>query len=141
MLGVIFYEQRSMATEIGLLEVPITKWSKIVSLLQTCQSICIVLLICVFSSLAEGADISTLQTALSLVREDMEKTKSEHDAQVKAITEQQRIVAERKRQLADESSQLEKMQKNAKKTWEEYLEAQHRYEKAQANLDAAWGKK
>ena len=111
------------------------------SLLRLYQSICIIFLICIFPNLANATDISTLQTALSLGRENMEKAKIEHDAKVKAVTEQQRIVAERKKQLADESSLLEKMQKDAKQAWEEYLNAQKQYEKTQADLDAAWGKK
>jgi chromosome segregation ATPase len=96
---------------------------------------------CIFSHLAVAADISTLQTALSLVRENMEKAKDKHDAKTKAVTQQQGIVAERKKQLADESRQLEQMQKETKQAWEEYLDAQKKYEKAQANLDSAWGKK
>lgn len=71
----------------------------------------------------------------------MEKAKDKHDAKAKAVTQQQGVVAERKKQLANESSQLDKMQKDTKQAWEEYLEAQKKYEKAQADLDAAWSKK
>ncbi len=67
------------------------------SLLRSYQSVCILSLICLFTPVAGAADISTLQTALSLVREDMEKAKNEHDAKVKAVAEQQRVVAERKK--------------------------------------------
>jgi len=42
--------------------------------------------------------------------------------------------------LTDESNQLDKMQKDTKRAWQQYLEAKQKYEKAQATLDAAWGK-
>lgn len=104
-------------------------------------SICIISLICIFSHLAEAKDISTLQTALTLAREDMEKAKDKHEANVQAANQQQRIIAERKKQLADESRQLDQMQKDTKRAWEQYLEAKQKYEKAQSTLNAAWGKK
>jgi len=82
-----------------------------------------------------------LQTALALAREGMEKAKDKHEADTQAVIQQQRIVAERKKQLADESKQLDKMQKDTKRDWEQYLEAKQKYEKAQSAFDAAWGKK
>ncbi len=111
------------------------------SLLRTHQSICIISLVCIFSHLAEAKDISTLQTALTLAREDMEKAKDKHEANAQAVTQQQRIVTERKKQLADESRQLDKMQKDTKRAFEQYLEAKQKYEKTQSILNAAWGKK
>lgn len=105
------------------------------------QSLCIISLICIFSNLAEAKDISTLQTALSLARENMEQAKSKHEADVQSVTQQKQIVEQRKKQLADESSRLDQMQKDAKQAWEQYLEAQRKYEKAQSNLDEAWGTK
>ena len=105
------------------------------------QAICIISLACIFSHLAEAKDINTLQTALALAREGMEKAKDKHEADAQAAIQQQRIVAERKKQLADESKQLDKMQKDTKRAWEQYLEAKQKYEKAQSTLDAAWGKK
>ncbi len=104
------------------------------------QAICLVFLVCFFSHLAEAMDISALQTALSLARENMEKAKDEHEANAKAVSKQQQIVEERKKQLTDESNQLDKMQKDTKRAWQQYLEAKQKYEKAQATLDAAWGK-
>ena len=110
------------------------------SLLRACQTICIISLVCIFSPLAEAKDISTLQTAVALAREDMDKVKNKHEADAQAVTQQQQVVAERKKQLAEENSQLGKMQKDTKQAWEQYIEAKKKYEKAQANLDAAWGK-
>ena len=111
------------------------------SFLRTCQSVLIFSIICIFSHLAEAEDISTLQTALTLALEDMEKAKGKHEANAQAVTQQQQVVAERKKQLADESSQLTKMQKDADLAWEQYLEARKKHEKAQSALNAAWGKK
>lgn len=108
---------------------------------KVCQSICIISLVCIFPHLAEAKDINTLQTALALAREGMEKAKDKHEADALAVTQQQRIVAERKKQLADESKQLDKMQKDTKRDWEQYLEAKQKYEKAQSAFDAAWGRK
>jgi hypothetical protein len=110
------------------------------SLLRVGQSVSIILL-CIFSHLAEAKDISTLQTALALAREDMEKAKDKHDASAQAVVQQQRIVAERKKQLADENRQLDKIQKDTKKAFEQYLKAKKKYEKTQSAFDAAWDKK
>lgn len=110
------------------------------SLLRSYQAICIISLVCVFSHLAEAKDISTLQTALELAREDMGKAKDKHEADVQAVTQQQHVIAERKKQLDDENNQLDKMQKETKQSWAQYLEAKQKFEKAQANLNAAWGK-
>lgn len=107
---------------------------------QSFSAICLILLAGVFPCSSRAADISTLQTALSLARDGMEKAKSQQDASAQAIAQQQKIVAQRKKQLDDESSRLNKMRQDAKQTQAQYLEAQQRYAKAQANLDAAWGK-
>lgn len=109
-------------------------------LLRAHQSVYIISLICIFSHLAEARDISTIQTALTLAREDMEKAKDKHEANVQAVIQQQRTIAERKKQLADESRQLDKMQKDVKQAWAQYLEARQKYEKAQSTFNAAWGK-
>jgi len=107
------------------------------------RSACIISLICacIFSNFAEAADISSLQTALMLARGDMEKAKNKHEANTQAIAQQKKIVAERQKQLADENKQLDKMQKDAKQDLDLYLEAKQKYEKAQSNFNAAWGKK
>ena len=89
---------------------------------------------------AEAKDLSTLQTALSLAHDDMEKAKNNHDTNAQAVAEQQRVVAEKKKQLAAETGQLGKMQQDTKQAWAQYIEAQRKYEKAHADLDAAWGK-
>ena len=105
------------------------------------QSFCIISLVCIFSSLAEAKDIGTLQTASSLARENMEQAKLNHETNVQAVTQQQQIVAQLKKRLAEESSRLDQMQKDTKQALEQYLEAQRKYEKAQSNLDEAWGTK
>ena len=110
------------------------------SLFRACQTICVISLVCIFSNLAEAKDISTLQTAVALAREDMDKAKNKHEVDAQAVTQQQQVVAERKKQLAEDNRQLDKMQKDTKQALEKYIEAKKKYEKAQANLDAAWGK-
>jgi hypothetical protein len=66
------------------------------SLLRACQAICIISLVCNFSHFAEAKDVSPLQTAVTLAREDMDKAKNEHEANAQAVTQQQQVVAERK---------------------------------------------
>ena len=110
------------------------------ALLRIHRSICLFSLICIFSNFAEAKDISTLQTALTLAREDMERAKDKHEASTRSVIQQQRIVADRKKQLADESRQLDKMQKDTKLAWEQYIAAKQKYEKARSTLNAAWGK-
>lgn len=110
------------------------------SLFRVYQAIFIISLVCIFSHLAEATDISTLQTALELARGDMDKAKDKHEADTKAVTQQQHVITEQKQQLADSNSQLDKMQKDTKQDWAQYLEAKQKFDKAQANLNAAWGK-
>ena len=109
--------------------------------LRRIQSFCIISLVCIFSNLAEAKDVTTLQTAASLARENMEQAKLNHETNVQAVTQQQQVVAQLKKRLAEENSLLDKMQKDTKQAQEQYLEAQRKYEKAQASLDEAWGAK
>lgn len=94
----------------------------------------------IFLPQVEAADISTLQTALALARDNMDQAKAKQDADLQAIAQQQKIVAARKKELADETARLEKMQKNAKQDEALFRETKVKYDKAQANLDAAWKK-
>ena len=110
-------------------------------LLRANQFICIISLVCIASSLVEAKDINTLQTALTLAREDMEKAKYKHESNAQAVTQQQQIIAERKKQLTDEIRQLDQMQKDMKQAWRQYLEAKQKYEKTQSTFNSAWGKK
>ena len=87
---------------------------------------------------AKAADVSTLQTALALAQENMERAKSKQDASLQAVAQQQKIIAARKKELADETARLEKMQKDARQDEAAVREAQQKVDKAQANLDAAW---
>lgn len=103
-------------------------------------AVCMIALMGVFSSLAEAADVSVLQTALSLARDEMDAAQRKHDASAQAVAQQQKIVARRKAQLAEENRRLEALQKDAKQGDAQYLEAKQKYDKAQANLDAAWRK-
>jgi len=95
----------------------------------------------VFAAPVEAKDLSLLQAAVTYAREDMEKAKTGHEANMQEATRQQRIVDERKKQLAEESKQLEKAKSNTSASQKRYLEAQKKYEKAQSALDDAWGKK
>ena len=108
--------------------------------LRSLLLICILMVPGVFPPFAEAADVSTLQTALALARENMEKAKTKQDADQQAIAQQQKIVAARKKELADETAKLEKMQKDSRQDEVQYREAMQKYSKAQANLDAAWKK-
>lgn len=103
-------------------------------------AVCMVALMGTFSSLAEAADVSVLQTALSLARDEMDVAQRKHDASAQAVAQQQKIVAQRKAQLTEENRRLEALQREAKQGDAQYLEAKQKYDKAQANLDAAWGK-
>jgi len=94
-----------------------------------------------FSPLVDAKDLSTLQSAVTYAREDMEKAKAAHEANNQEVVRQQQIVEERKKQLAEESKRLEKAKNNTIASQKQYLEAQKKYEKAQSALDDAWGKK
>ena len=71
----------------------------------------------------------------------MEQAKDKHEADVQAISQQQKIIAEHKKQLAEDNRQLGKLQTDTRQAWEQYLVAKKKYDKAQSTLDAAWGKK
>ena len=87
-----------------------------------------------------AADVSALQTALSIAQDDLDTAKARRETRNQAITQQQQIVAARKKDLETESAKLEKMQKDSRQEELQYQEALRRYQKAQANLDAAWKK-
>lgn len=95
----------------------------------------------VLSPSVNARDLSVLQTAVTYAREDMEKTKTAHEANSKEVVRQQQIVENLKKQLAEESKRLENAKNNTVASQKLYLEAQKKYEKAQSALDDAWGKK
>ena len=108
---------------------------------QIRQFVCMVLSIFIYFNMAEARDLSTLQSAVTYAREDVEMAKSKHEANERAVTQQKRIVDERKKQLAGESKRLDKAQQDVILSEKQYLEAQKKYQKAQSALDQAWNKK
>ena len=97
--------------------------------------------LCAIPHFAAAQEVSALQTALSLAKQDLDKAKENHETNTLAVSLQQKIVVEKKKQLEDESKILEKITKEAKLAHQLYLDAQKKYAKAQANLEAAWSNK
>ena len=62
--------------------------------------------------MADAKDLSTLQSAVTYARDDMEKAQAAHETNTQSVARQQQVVEERKKQLADESKKLEKMQQD-----------------------------
>lgn len=108
------------------------------SFLRIHQSIFIIAIVCISSHLAEARDITTLQTALALAQDDMEKAKNKHEASAQAFARQKLVVEEQKRQLAEGTKLLEKIQMDNKQASEQYIEAKQKYEKAQSTFKEAW---
>lgn len=90
-----------------------------------------VLLLLSTVSVAQAKDLSALQTAVEVSRDDMSSAKADYDADV------QRVEASKKN-LADAQKRLADAQAKARQSRKRYQEARARYDKAQTTLDNAW---
>lgn len=97
------------------------------------KTLCTVLLL--FGTFAAGnagsADLSALQTAVHLAREEMGSAKKERDADAR------RVSADEK-ELVRQKAQLEADRKKAARSSTRYLESKKKYEKAQQALEKMW---
>lgn len=111
------------------------------SVLRILQLVSIVFFALTGAQYAAAKDLSTLQSAVTYAREDMDKAQADHEASKLALAQQQKIVEERKKQLADETRKMEKMQKDTDRAWKQYQDAKQKFDREQAILDEAWRKK
>jgi predicted nucleic acid-binding Zn-ribbon protein len=81
--------------------------------------------------LAQAGDLSALQTAVEISRQEMEGAQADYNAAV------QRVAVSRKN-LEDAREKLAQSQKKADESQKRYQEAKSRYERAQTALDNAW---
>jgi Skp family chaperone for outer membrane proteins len=82
---------------------------------------------------APCADLSTLQTAVQLAKDEMEKAQKERDADA-------RRVAKGEKDLEELKSQLDADRKKASQSAARHAESRKKYDKAQAALDKGWRK-
>ena len=90
---------------------------------------------------ADFKDLSTLQTAATYARDNLDRTEARHRDDVREVQRQQQIVADKKKELDDQMRQLSEAQKNAEQSQQQYQAARKKYEKAQSELDAALNRK
>ena len=103
--------------------------------------VCIASAVIFLTAAGNVKDLSTLQSAVTYARDNMDKAKAAHQADVQEVERQQQIVADKKKELEEQTRQLNEAQKNTEQAWQQYLLAKEKYEKAQSALDAAWNKK
>jgi uncharacterized membrane protein len=91
-------------------------------------------------SVVTAADLSALQTALTLAHENMDKADAKQKLLAKEVALQEQLIVEKKKQLENENNRLDKLKISAKQTIKDYLESKQQYEKIQAKFDGAWEK-
>lgn len=78
-------------------------------------------------------DLSTLQTAMQVSRDEMEAAEAERDADAKRV-------AEIETEMEQLKSKLDAVRKKATQSEKRYVEGKKRYAKSQADFDKAWKK-
>ena len=101
------------------------------------KAICIASAVIFLTAAGNVKDFSILQSAVTYTRDNMEKAKSAHQADVQEVQRQQQIVADKKKELDEQTRQLDEAQKNAEQSQQQYLTTKEKYEKAQSALAAA----
>lgn len=103
--------------------------------------VCIASAVIFLTAAGNVKDLSTLQSAVTYARDNMDKAKAAHQADVQEVERQQQIVADKKKELEEQTRQLNEAQKAADQSSQQYLQTKEKFEKAQSALDAAWNKK
>ena len=80
---------------------------------------------------AQAKDLSALQTAVEVSRDDMTSAQAEYNADVQHVEAS-------KKNLEDAQKRLAEAQRKATQSRKRYQEAKARYDKAQSTLDNAW---
>ena len=80
---------------------------------------------------AQARDLSALQTAVEVSRQEMKSAEADYKVDT------QRVAASKKK-LEDAQKQLARSQQQAETSLKKYQEAKARYERAQTTLDNAW---
>lgn len=82
---------------------------------------------------ALAKDLSTLQTAMQVSRDEMEAAEAERDADAKRV-------AEIETEMEQLKSKLDAARKKATQSEKRYVEGKKRHAKSQADFDKAWKK-
>jgi hypothetical protein len=80
---------------------------------------------------AQAKDLSALQTAVEVAREQMQSAEADYKADAQHV-------AASKKNLEDAQKQLAQSQHKAAESLQRYQEAKGRYQRAQTTLDNAW---
>ena len=93
----------------------------------------LLLVLCLYGLIpvAQAKDLSALQTAVQIARNEMEKARMERDADAQRLS-----AAEKEMEML--KKQLEAERKKAAQSESTYLESKQKYDKAQTALDKAW---
>ena len=91
-----------------------------------------------FPHLVESKDMSTLQTALTLAQEEVDKAKEQHEASEQAVVHQKQIVEDQAKQLAESNKLLDNLKMEDNEAAAHYVLAKKQYEKVQSAFKEAW---
>jgi len=89
------------------------------------------LLALLMAPVAQARDLSALQTAVEVSRDQMRRAEVDYKADAEHV-------AASKKNLEDAQKQLAHDRQRATESLKKYQEAKARYERAQATLDKAW---
>jgi predicted Holliday junction resolvase-like endonuclease len=83
------------------------------------------------AAMAEERDVSLLQTALRISREEMERAKVQRDEEAQRLADAERALEEQKKKVEAE-------RKAAAESEKRYDESKQRFDHAQQAMDRAW---
>ena len=80
---------------------------------------------------AQARDLSALQTAVEVSRQEMQSAEADYNADMQSVAASKKNLEDARKRLADAQGKAEQSQKR-------YQEAKARYDRAQTTLDNAW---
>ena len=101
------------------------------------QISCAVVLLA-FASGAQAKDVSAQQAGVEYSRHEVETAEAMHKANLKDVTDSEKLLEQRKKEYEQQTKQLANDRKKAELSKQHLQEANIKFNKAQEILDQAW---
>ena len=89
-------------------------------------------------SIAQAKDVSAQQAGVEYARQEVEKADTQHKANLKEVSEAEKLLEQRKKAFEEQTKILADDRKKAELSKQHLQEANAKLNKAQAILDQAW---
>ena len=104
------------------------------------QAIAFALLLSVWAVAAEAKDVSAQQAGVEYARQEVAKADTQHQADLKEVADSEKLLEQRRKAYEQQTKKLAEDRQKAELSKKHLLEANAKFDKAQAILDQAWKK-